>query len=268
MRSRFALALFIALLVAAFGSPALAQSGAATVVVVHGIPDTPVDVYVNGDLTLDDFQPSTVTDGLSLPAGSYQVDIRVADAAADDEPVLSGTADVPAGANVSLVAHLDAEGSPALTPFVNDVSRTAPGEGRLTVRHTAAAPAVDILAGGSPVLQGVTNGQEGTLNLPPGTVAAAVALAGTTEPVIGPADVPVQEGTLTIVYAIGSAEDGTLDVLVQTVGGLHSGAGIDSGSGGQAAAAGLPGVALAAVAVAGLLAVGSGARLAVLRTRR
>jgi hypothetical protein len=268
VRVRLALVLSTALLLAAFGGPALAQSGDATVHVVHGIPGTPVDVYVNAELTLDDFQPGTVTDGLSLPAGAYQVDIRAADAAADAEPVLSGSADVPAGADVSLVAHLDAAGDPALSPFVNDVSRVPAGQARVTVRHTAAAPAVDVLAGGSPVLRGVTNGQEGSLTVPAGTVSAAVALAGTTEPVLGPADLDLEEGTLTVVYAIGSAEGGTLDLLTQTLSGLHSGAGIESGTGGDAARAGLPGAALAVLVAAGLLAAASGARLAVLRGRR
>ena len=56
-----------------FGGPAAAQEANASVVVVHGIPDTPVDVYVNDELTLDDFQPDTVTEPLSLPPGAALV---------------------------------------------------------------------------------------------------------------------------------------------------------------------------------------------------
>ena len=41
---------------------ASAQESDASVVVVHGIPDTTVDVYVNDELTLDDFAFSTVTE--------------------------------------------------------------------------------------------------------------------------------------------------------------------------------------------------------------
>ena len=70
-------------------------------------------------------------------------------------------------------------------------------------------------------------------DLPAGTVSAAVALAGTTDPVIGPADVEVAEGALTIAYAWGSAEDGNLQLAVQTVDGLHSGPdGVNTGSAG------------------------------------
>ena len=77
-------------------------------------------------------------------------------------------------------------------------------EGRLTVRHTAAAPAVDILAGGDPVIEGLENPDEEVLELDAGTVEAAVAAAGDTDPLIGPADVTVREGMNTIVYAWGS----------------------------------------------------------------
>ena len=47
---------------------------------------------------------------------------------------------------------------------------------------------------------------------------------------------PNGEDTSTIVYAIGSAEDGTLDLLVQSISGLHSSPNrVDSGTGGAAA---------------------------------
>ncbi len=265
MRTRTSL-LLVSLFLLALAAPASAQSGNASVTVVHGVPNTPVDVYVNGTETLADFQPGTVAGPLSLPAASYTVDIRPAGAAADSAPVISATAQVPAGANVTLVAHLNAEGTPGLTPFVNDVSAVPAGQARLTVRHTAAAPAVDILAGGSAVLSGVTNGQEGSLVVPAGTVSAAVALAGTTEPVIGPADLTLREGTLTAVYAIGSATDGTLDLVVQTFTGLHSAAGVPSGTGGEAASASaLPTWAFVAMGAAALVAAGSARRVAALR---
>ena len=54
--------------------------------------------------------------------------------------------------------------------FTNDVATTNAGEGRLTVRHTAAAPAVDILANGAVAFSNVVNGAEGTTALPVGTI--------------------------------------------------------------------------------------------------
>ncbi|WP_210481142.1 DUF4397 domain-containing protein [Naasia sp. SYSU D00948] len=222
----------------AMAIPASAISpSSADLYVLHAVPDTPVDVYVNGERTLDDFQPGDLAGPLDLPAGTYTVAITAADAADASSPVI-GPIDLPLEANRSYtaVAHLGADGTPGANLFPNDVSNTAAGQGRLTVRHVAAAPAVDILAGGQAVVSGLANPDEAVLNLPASTVSAAVALAGTTEPVIGPADVAVTEGTNTIVYAWGSAEAGNLDLAVQTIEGLHSApGGVNSGQAGLAA---------------------------------
>jgi hypothetical protein len=223
---------------------ASAQEADASVVVVHGIPDTTVDVYVDDQLTLDDFTFGTVTEPVSLPAGDHAIAVRAGDADASAAPLLSADASLSAGQDVSIVAHLSEAGDPTLTPFVDDTAPVAAGQGRLVVRHTAAAPAVDVLAGGTPVFSDLSNPNEAKADLPAGTVSAAVALAGTTEPVIGPADVPVTEGQATIVYAVGSAEAGNLQVLSQTISGLHSAPGaVNTGTSGLAAesdAAGVP----------------------------
>ncbi len=140
---------------------------------------------------------------------------------------------MPAGANVTVAAHLDADGNPILTPFVNDVSALDAGQARFTARHTAAAPAVDVRAGGDVVFPGVTNPNEGVTEVPAGTVSASVALAGTETVAIGPADVALGEGANTIAYAWGSAADGNLAFAVQTIDGLHSSpTGVPSGTGG------------------------------------
>jgi hypothetical protein len=205
--------------VALVGAAGVAQAGPGdgTVTVIHGIPGVTVDVYVNGALTLEDFTPGTVTAPLTLPAGNYAVDIRPANAPSSDPPIITGSTTLPAGANASIIANLSAAGTPTLNVFVNDTAQTPAGQGRLVVRHTAAAPAVDVLAGGTPVIEDLTNPNQATLTLPAGTVSASVAAAGTTTPVIGPADVPVVAGQVTVVYAIGSLTGQSLGVAVQTI---------------------------------------------------
>ena len=241
------LALFGSILVALIGLVAVAQPAAAAdtaqVSVVHGIPGTPVNVFVNGKSTLPNFEPGTVAGPLDLPAGDYEITVfPAADSKGTGTPVISAKATVPGGANVTLVAHLTADGTPTLTPFVNDTSSIAAGEGRLVVRHTAAAPAVDVRAGGKVVFSDLTNPDEAKADLPAGTVSADVVLAGTDTVAIGPADVKVTAGTETIVYAIGSAQDKTLGVVVQTIDGLAAApGGVPAGTGGQAAAVGVPG---------------------------
>jgi hypothetical protein len=243
-------------------TPASAED-TATVSILHAVPDTPVDVYANGERLIDDFQPGTLTDPLELPAGSYDLAIFPADAAdGSGEPLLSADGvTVPAGANATVVAHLGEDGTPVLTPFVNDVSAIPAGQARVTVRHTAAAPAVDVRAGGTVVAPGLTNPNEASLVVPAGTVTADVVLAGTDTVALGPADLNLAEGTNTIVYAWGSADAG-YELAVQTISGLHSApSGVPGGTGGLVDDA-VP-APLVALSVAGLLvaAVG-GLRLA------
>jgi hypothetical protein len=182
-----------------------------------------VDVYVNGERTLDDFAPGDLAGPLELPAGDYEIAVTASDAEDDSEPVI-GPVDVTldGGVNYTAAAHLDAEGQPTATAFVNDTSALDAGNGRLVVRHVAAAPAVDVWANGEVAVPGLANPDEQSLDLPAGTLEAAVSLAGESDPVLGPADVEVTEGAATIVYAWGSAEDGSLALATQTVEGMHS----------------------------------------------
>ncbi|WP_017199218.1 DUF4397 domain-containing protein [Arthrobacter sp. M2012083] len=218
--------------------PAQAAEGDAHLSVLHGVPGLTVDVWVNGARTLDDFTPGTLAGPLALPPGAYDLAITASDAADASAPVIGPvTVTLAANGNYTAVANLDAAGKPTANFFTNDVSRIDAGKGKLTVRHTAAAPAVDVLAGGTAVVTNLANPNEQTLTLDPGTISAAVAATGTTAPVIGPADVTVAEGTHTIVYAWGSLADKNLQLAVQTIEGLHSAPGsvpgaLDGSSGG------------------------------------
>ena len=248
-------------------APPATAADTATVSILHGVPNTPVDVYANGERLIDDFQPGTLTDPLTLPAGAYDLAIFPADAPdGSGEPLLEADdVAVPAGADATVVAHLKEDGSPTLTPFVNDTSAVPAGQARVTVRHAAAAPAVDVRAGGTPVVKALTNPNEATLTAPAGTVSADVVLAGTSTVAIGPADLDLAEGTSAIVYAWGSGEAG-YDLAVQTVGGTHSSpSGVPGGTAGLADDdSSLPMV--AGLSLAGLAVAGAGAvRLA--RTR-
>jgi hypothetical protein len=242
----------------AFAGPAQAADGDAQLSVLHGVPGLTVDVWVNGERTLDDFTPGTLAGPLALPAGNYALAITAADAA-DASAAVIGPVNVTlaANGNYTAVANLDAGGNPTANLFTNDVSQIPAGKGKLTVRHTAAAPAVDVLAAGSAVITNLANPNEQTLTLDPGTIPAAVAATGTTQPVIGPADVTVAEGTHTVVYAWGSLTNNNLQLAVQTIDGLHtapgavpggrSGAADDSGAGQAAAVAGIGAAGLALV---------------------
>jgi len=253
----------------AFATPALAAD--ATVSVLHGIPAGAgadvVDVYAGDTLLIDDFTPGSL-ETLTVPAGSYDLAVF-----ADGEGPGNGTAvleaagvEVPAGANATVTANLDASGAPALNVFVNDISAIAAGEARLTVRHVAAAPAVDITADGAVLFSDLTNPNEAMADVPAGSYEAAVVLAGTDTVAIGPANLDLAEGVNTIVYAWGSAEAGNLALAVQTIDGLGSApSGVPAGGGSTAANGMFPAWSLALMIAAAIAAGGAGLRLAAAR---
>ncbi|HZM68197.1 MAG TPA: DUF4397 domain-containing protein [Nakamurella sp.] len=241
------------------GALPASAAGTAEVYVVHGIPDLPVDVYVNGALTLDNFKPETVAGPLDLPAGSYDVAITKSDAKDDSAPLLTAKADLVGGTSVALVAHLSESGDPTITPYANDISTISAGQTRLVVRHDAAAPAVDIRAGGKVVLAGVTNPKEGVLNIPAGSVDADVVLAGTDKVAIGPATLDLAEGSATFVHAVGSAKDGTLALVSFTIPGLNGApGGVPAGTG--PADSSVPTILLVVLLTVGVAAVAIGGR--------
>ena len=202
------------------GVLAAADSSTGTVTVIHGVPGLTVDVYVNDQLTLNNFAPGTVTDPLTLPAGDYKIDIRPAGAAADSAPAITGSATLEPGANVTIIAHLTADGSPTLSVFANDTSPIAAGKARLVVRHTAAAPAVDILAGGSVLFSNLSNPNQATADVAAGSYDVKIAPTGSTEAVFDAGSVKLDAGTAYFVYAIGSLSDNTFGLVIQTIGNL------------------------------------------------
>ncbi|MFD5497623.1 DUF4397 domain-containing protein [Streptomyces sp. NPDC127091] len=237
------------------------EGGKASVSVFHGVPGLTVDVYANGNELLPDFKPGTLTEPQSLDPGVYDIEVFADGKGPDGGPAIQKSVEIPAGANATLAAHLDARGTPVLTAFVNDTSKVPAGRSRLTVRHVAAAPAVDVRAGGEPVIEGLTNPNEKSLEVPAGTVSADVVLAGTDTVVIGPADLDLAEGTGTVVYAWGSAADKNLALKTQTISGMESAPrGVNAGESGtmaadnESATVWLAWGATGAVAVAGLLA--------------
>ena len=226
-----ALAGTVAVSTALIGAGSAQAAETTQVYAVHGVPGVTVDVWLDGAPAIPNFARLTTAGPLDLPSGPHSVAIAPAGQPAS-AAVATADADLPAGASVSVVAHLTTGDAVAITPFTNDVSAVPAGQARLVVRHAANAPAVDIRAGGAVVASNVQPGDQVALVVPAGTVSADVVLAGTDTVVLGPADLNLAAGTATFVHAVGSAEGNSLGLVSFTVSGLGSApGGAPAGSG-------------------------------------
>lgn len=189
----------------------------AKVTVLHGVPGlpAPVQVFANGGL-LFSFDYGEQRGPLSLPAGAYALDVRL-----NGNSILATNANVAAGLDYSVIANLDAGGTPTLSVFANGLqSQTLPGS-RLYVRHTAQAPAVDVvLAQNSAVvatIPGLANGNEVVANVAPGRYEVSLRVAGTTTVAFGPAPVAFENGLGYGIFATGVALSPSFQLQQQRV---------------------------------------------------
>ena len=186
-----------------------ASAADASLNVVHGIPGVTVEVCVKGSVAIPGFAPGDVVAGVPLPAGAYDVKIVGEGNTCDDPAILEAAGIELAGnKNYTAVAHLTEDGTPTLSLFTNQIRPPAKGIARLTIRHTAAAPPVDVWANGRVLLEDVPNGASATLKVRPGVYATWVSLPNDYAPVIGPAVLKLKRGVAYQVYAWGSAAAG------------------------------------------------------------
>jgi Domain of unknown function (DUF4397) len=243
--------MLLALLLVA--GPAGAQSvDTATVTLIHGFRGLLADVYLDGNRILEGFAPERSTDPTELSAGEHTVEVREADAAPDSEPVVEGTVDLPAGANLSAVVHPDADGQPTISVFENAFETPGKGEARAVIRHAAVAPAINVSVGDVEVASDLQpGGEQGKIIDPRNT--EVIATDASSDNLLAPQRINVEEGTTVALYLIGSGTD-SLGWLSQRLDGAGAPAGVPTGNSGLAAPVGVPWWAVAAVALAALAA--------------
>jgi hypothetical protein len=210
-------------------SAGASSPGSSTVYVTHGLPldslDAKVDVFAGprgtparAGLLLDDFVFGTTAGPLRLPAADYTVEPAAPSAGDNGALDAGGTIyrwdlPVPAGSNLSAVASFTAPGAPNIAVFVNDVRPTTSVDGRVSIRHAAAAPAVRVDVGVRPSarifprvvrsLGPLENGRQADTRLLHARYDVTVNVAGSGATVAGVERFPVKAGTQTNVYAVG-----------------------------------------------------------------
>ena len=193
--------LFLAVLIAAVAS---VPASAATLYVGHGIPGKAlglasnalaVDIcVVNGpDLGLPypielfsgvEFTPAgTFAEvPLDLPGGRYDVEVQLADATNTCEGTVAIASSIflAFNENATAFAHLNEQGIPTLTKFVNDFRPLAADTARLYARHAAAIGDVDVSVKGKgwPVsINGLENPDQEGVDLRAGSTYVSISSA-------------------------------------------------------------------------------------------
>jgi hypothetical protein len=221
----------LAVLFAAAAVPA-ATAGPldAKLTIIHGINGTDlglpealeVDVCTaEGAAPLASSVPfRTVSDPLSLPAGQYNVEIRLTDGKCTGALAVATTVSLAVLENATAVAHLTEYGTPTITKFVNDVRSLSRGQTRLYARHAAAFGDVNVyLRSGRHafVLKAIENGEQEGANLRAGHWYVSIYPAGSWSKPAFEATLPLEAGKAYFAYAVGSPALSTFEVLTQAI---------------------------------------------------
>jgi hypothetical protein len=199
-------------------APAFAQgTGQAQVRVAHLAPDAPnVDVYVNGDPVLTDVPYTTVSDYLSLPAGTQQVTVY---ATGDTtSPVIDTPVELAAGGAYTVAAvGLVADDSLTAQVYQDDLSRPASGNAKVRVVHASpdAGPVDVVPRGGDPLVSGLAFPDASPYaEVPAGIYTLDVNAAGTNKTALTVPDATLASGGVYSAFAVGTVFADSLNVLL------------------------------------------------------
>ena len=209
-------ALGLVLLLTPPGTRAATQAQAGTVTVVQAVPDQTLVVRVDGKKVGAPVGVGELVGPLRLPAGSHEISFRDTSGTID----VTSTLRVKAGSTSDVVLHRPAEvdGQPVVNSYGTPTDPIGPGKARVLVAHTATVAPADVRVNGQTVFTNIANGEFATADVPAGTHEVELLATGTTtKPILGPVDLTVAAGTVSMVYAVGNPHDGSMNVI------LHSG---------------------------------------------
>lgn len=213
------LVLGLALMTAlALAAPVLAQgAGQGQVRVAHLAPDAPnVDVYVNDEPVLTNVAYTTISDYLSLPAGTQQVTVF---ATGDtSSPAIDAPVEVAAG-RAYTVAAVGLVADDSLTAQVYEDDLRSPSSGNAKVRVVHASPdagPVDVAPrGGEALVSGLRFPEASPYaEVPEGTYTLDVNAAGTNKTALTVPDATLASGGVYSAFAVGTVFADSLDVLL------------------------------------------------------
>lgn len=207
------------ILIALLASLALVPPGAAapppaSVTVVQAVPGTSIDVRIDGRPVASGASVGEVLGPFELTPGDHDISF------AGDAVAVDSTLQVASGEASDVVLHLPAEvgGEPVVNSYGAPMGAIGPGKARVLLAHTATVAPADVEVNGTTVFTNIANGEFADADVPEGTITVALLPSGTTKnPILGPLDVRLQAGTLSMIYAYGSPMDGSMKVIAHTL---------------------------------------------------
>jgi hypothetical protein len=217
------------------GSQAAKPSG--QVVVVQAVPGLSVDVSIDGRSTRDGVGVGTVLGPFELALGSHDVEFSDASGLS-----VSSTVEVGSGSSTDIVIHRPAAvgGDPVVNSYSTPRKPIGPGKARVLVAHTATVAPADVRVDGQVVFTNIANGEYAEADVPAGHHRVELLPTGQiTKPILGPLDITLEPRTVTMVYAVGTPKNGSMNVIAHTEPLTSNGSTvpdlIDTGSAGLAA---------------------------------
>ena len=208
--------LLLLLLPAGPGTRAATEAAQGTITVVQAVPDQTVAVRVDGKQVGAPVGVGGLVGPLRLSAESHEITFRDSSGALD----VTSTLEVKAGSTIDVVLHRPAAvgAEPVVNSYGTPTDPIGPGKARVLVAHTATVAPADVRVNGQIVFTNIANGEYATADVPAGTHEVELLPTGsTTDPILGPIDLTVAAGTVSMVYAVGTPTDGSMNVI------LHSG---------------------------------------------
>ncbi len=208
------------------------------VVVVQAVPGAEVAVSIDGKTVERKADVGTLSDPVQLSAGAHDLVFAGVPGAGK----VMSRLDVKPGSNTDVVLHQPASvnGSPVVSTYRTPLSPIGPEKARVLLAHTATVAPADVRVDGKVVFTNIANGEYADADVPAGAHRVALLPTGFTKnPILGPLTLTLPPRTVTMVYAVGNPQNGSMDAIVHEVpvpaDGSAAPRSIDTGSAGRAA---------------------------------
>ena len=199
----------------AVGGPATvseAAPGIGAVQVIQAVPGAKVEVTVDGKQVKTGAGVGAILGPFDVSAGQHSV--RFVDPAT--QVSMNVTLDVKPGTSSDVVLHRPASvgGKPIVNVYHTPRKPIGPGKARVLVAHTATVAPADVSVDGQVVFRNIANGEYAEADVPAGSHKVELLPAGQkSDPLLGPIDVKLPARTVTMVYAVGTPKNGSMDVI-------------------------------------------------------